>query len=1026
MRMLGYVLSLLLVLLLGSHAQARVWLETGRDVKLEGQLLANPDLERVANGQAEGWFGWEAGYQIDEQVKRSGRFSALCIPSEPGKQYGIGQTVVLNQEKPTPLLARAWSRAEQVSGAPDSNYSLYLDLEYTDGTPLWGQVSPFATGTHDWQQATVLVMPAKPIKSVNVYGIFRSHSGKAWFDDFDLYEIGGAGQFDLLPALGKIPAGKPAWGKLSFGAGQTLFVDPKSGAMSLDDERLGGLILRDVATDSAFILPELAVTQTSEGVKLSGKVQELNLEIEATVKAAQGAVRLDATVHDMAGHDRAITVYLALPVPEAAWIWCENPRRSHLATEKATCGTFCRVGVGANDLASLYPFAPVCNENQGIALGAPISVPRLARFAFDGQRQVLYGAFDLGLSQATAKFPSAASFSVLLYDFDQQWRFRSALLRYYELNADAFTRRVQKQGIWMPFMDIAAVSGWEDFGFQFQEGAPNPAFDEAHGIYSFPYIEPMSFWMPMPKEMPREEAEALKLLDRLAAEGNQRAIATKSSGIYGPDGRLAMDFQDTPWCDGALFLLNCDPDLPAPPDAPVTQYMVHEATLNRVLSDKAGMVGWNPYGAGFEIVDNEGIKDSRCAKCVRQPGAEPMGLSQTVTLSQQAPRPLVATAWSKAEGVTGEKGSDYSLYLDLTYRDGDHQWGQVASFDTGTHDWQQVTVRFEPTKPLAAASVHLLFRGNMYGTVWFDDISVREEGNEKELARDGSFDAPPTPVEIDGLYLDSFEMAATLRNYRREHFASADLPLVFDRSGTLCEMGHFMAMELANHVAEILHQRGKLLFANAVFHNFPWPAGCMDVFGTETNWNPGGTWRPNSDEQMLYWRAMCYQRPYLTLQNTNFDQFSYEMTERYLARCSAYGVLPSFFSPDASTGVYWSRPELYNRDRDLFKRYIPVVRQMAEAGWQPLTWAEAGDPELWVERFGDGDEVFLTVFNPTDAPKEARVVVNLAQLGLKGTCSASLLLPEERELGEVVAGAEWTWRGQLGPEQLAVVKLARR
>ncbi len=1015
----------LVLLAVAGEAQARTWLESTGEARLEAQLLENPGLEAVADGLAADWSGWDEGkYELDAQVSHSGDHSARCVGADQTKQYGVGQTVVLEQQRPTPLVARAWSKAEGVSGTPDNNYSLYLDLEYMDGTPLWGQVTPFSTGTHDWQQVTVVVMPARPVRSVNVYGIFRSHAGRAWFDDFELYEMGGAGQFDLSPAVGTVPEGAGPWEKMDLGRGRSLFVDTKTGAISLDGRRLGGLVVRDVAAGSGFVLPELAVSRQDEGLLLKGVVEGLDLALEASLKVEDGAARLDGTVRDGTGRDRAVTVYLALPVEEAEWAWCQDPRRSYPATSEATCANFRRSGAGAVGLHSHYPFAPICGPEAGLCVGAPISVPRLARFAYDPRHRVLYAAFDLGLSQATAKFPGAASFSAVVYSFDPLWRFRSALLRYYGLNGDAFTRRVAKQGIWMPFVDIATVDGWEDFGFQFQEGAPNPAFDEEHGIYSFPYIEPMSFWMAMPEDMPREDEEAMKLLRRLASEGNNRASATLSSGVWGPGGRLAYAFENAPWCNGAVFLLNPDPDLPGIEGAPVTQFQVHQGTLTRILENRVGAAGWGAYGAGHEIVQGEGRDGSRCARCVRVPGAQPMGLHRDVRLDQKEPRPFVATAWSKAEDVSGDQAGDYSLYMDVMYADGGHLWGRAAGFETGSHDWQQVTVRVEPEKPVRNVALHLLLRGERYGKVWFDDVSLREEGRQEELVKDGGFEAPAVKVKIDGLYLDSFEMAATLMSYRREHFASADIPLVFDRGGQVCQLGHFLAMELAMNVADTMHAQDRLMFANAALHAWPWPAGCLDVFGTETNWMRGGKYAPDTDEQMLYWRAMCYQRPYLTLQNTEFENFPHEVVELYFQRCCYYGVLPSFFSHDASTKVYWNRPELYNRDRDLFRKYQPVIRRIAEAGWEPITWAKTDDEDVWVERYGDGDEVFLAVFNNAAEAREAEVAVDLAGLAGGRACRAEVLLPEAGDLGKA-EGPEWRWKAELEPGEVAVLRLGQ-
>jgi hypothetical protein len=91
-----------------------------------------------------------------------------------------------------------------------------------------------------------------------------------------------------------------------------------------------------------------------------------------------------------------------------------------------------------------------------------------------------------------------------------------------------------------------------------------------------------------------------------------------------------------------------------------------------------------------------------------------------------------------------------------------------------------------------------------------------------------------------------------------------------------------------------------------------------------------------------------------------------------MKRCLAYGMFPGFFSHNASEGHYFSQPRLYNRDRDLFKKYVPLCKTVAEAGWQPITRAQSNDPKVYVERFG---EKYLTVFN--DSGRQTEVAITL-------------------------------------------------
>jgi hypothetical protein len=51
---------------------------------------------------------------------------------------------------------------------------------------------------------------------------------------------------------------------------------------------------------------------------------------------------------------------------------------------------------------------------------------------------------------------------------------------------------------------------------------------------------------------------------------------------------------------------------------------------------------------------------------------------------------------------------------------------------------------------------------------------------------------------------------------------------------------------------------------------------------------------------------------------------------------------------------YFSNASLYNRDRPVFKKYVPILRAINRAGWQPVTYARVlDDMAVFVERWGD-------------------------------------------------------------------------
>jgi hypothetical protein len=127
-----------------------------------------------------------AAFTDDKQTEaKVGKGLVLRWAAELLSQTALGaaQYVAVNQTKPAPLAIEGFSKADKVSGGKDSNYSLYVDLTFQDGTNLWGQTATFDTGSHDWQQSRFIIKADKPIKGANVHLLFRNHRGTVWFRD---------------------------------------------------------------------------------------------------------------------------------------------------------------------------------------------------------------------------------------------------------------------------------------------------------------------------------------------------------------------------------------------------------------------------------------------------------------------------------------------------------------------------------------------------------------------------------------------------------------------------------------------------------------------------------------------------------------------------------------------------------------------------------------------------------------------------------------------------------------------------
>ncbi|KKL71609.1 hypothetical protein LCGC14_2093190, partial [marine sediment metagenome] len=430
-------------------------------------------------------------------------------------QRGAGQTVELNQETPRPIHATGWSKAVAVTGSPDLDYSIYLDLTFTDGTHLWGRAAPFSIGTHDWEFRQVVVIPEKPVRTVSFYVLLRGHGGKARFRDLRLSEY-------AVPSTASVFDG--------------CAVLPK-------DDLPEGFQIRDVAKETDFFRIE---------------TESLDLKLDCRETEGEGATFFDVTLSSLGDKDRAVTLYYTIPLGRENLRWLEDPRRDVPVAPRREYINATNYRVGANGRLSRYPFAAVADRQQGVGLGIDMSRPAFFRVGYNSGTGELFLAYDIGL---TREKPTARV-RFCKFAFEPQWGFRAALARFYELFPDHFRCRTPEQGLWMPFARISQVEDWEDFGFRFKEGSNETAWDDAHGILTFRYTEPMTWWMPMGPNLPRTTEAAEAEVRRLAEENNDaRAKALLAAGFRDPDNRLVAQFRDTPWCNGAAWSMNSMPGI---------------------------------------------------------------------------------------------------------------------------------------------------------------------------------------------------------------------------------------------------------------------------------------------------------------------------------------------------------------------------------------------------------------------------------------------------------------------------------
>jgi hypothetical protein len=825
---------------------------------VEANRVANGGFEAGGASTADGWTSYLGGYAVDTAVTFSGSRS-LRLHNPSGGGQGAWQNIQLGQTEPHRVHVGAWSRADGVAGQVGSNYSVYIDITYADGTKLFGQTLNFDAGTHDWQYRERSFQAIKPISSLRVYCLLRNtNTGTAWFDGISVAESKANENglwLDGQPAARVADVEAPSVGGSAFVAtGDGLALSLKNGAvetLSLDGNGLtqaqstsGGIWVRDVQGESGWFHAGGSISATPQGAIQKSNVEPLGLNVTSTYTALDDRIHLHIDVSDTRNEDRAVTVYFALPMLDArapspaaqqdAWTWGDDVRGSrtpNFASDIELSNFVTQTGIGATGALSCYPWAGLWNGSHGIALAYPLSSPRIARFAYNPLTRYYFAAFDLGVS-ASSPTPNHATAELVLYRFDGRWGFRAASQGYMSRFPEAFTSRMPKElhGSWAAFSNLSPISNLADFGITVHETGrfDYAAADDALGVQTFRYLtEPWSNWiaLPDPSVDRTDYSQVMEYLNHLWQNGTvaerKAAEATLASGAFDPQALYryqAYEPDQVPWCtnpqgdDGGcvVFLHNADPSI-SEPGYPITR---------------------------AKLMWNEETK---------------------------------------------------------------------AAYQT---------------------------------------------------------------VQLEGEYLDSFLSRGETLDHRKSHWQVSATPPSFSAAP-----GHpvglplwFGTVAFTRWVAADVHAMNRLMMSNMVGPTVPFGYDLFDYLGIEINWTLSGQIVPAADSWLNYYRTLSGARPFALLMNGDFEVAALNGgVEQYFQVALFHGMWPSFFySFGANSSFYFDNPAWYNRDRPMFQKYIPLIRQVSTAGWQPITLARSSNPNVFVERYGAPPTTYFTLRNMTD------------------------------------------------------------
>lgn len=254
---------------------------------------------------------------------------------------------------------------------------------------------------------------------------------------------------------------------------------------------------------------------------------------------------------------------------------------------------------------------------------------------------------------------------------------------------------------------------------------------------------------------------------------------------------------------------------------------------------------------------------------------------------------------------------------------------------------------------------------------------------------------PAIKNDVDGVYFDSMEWNwHDDLNYREDHFRYTDYPLTFSAKVGRPAIWNFASeFEFMKKIGDEMHSQGKLAMGNGHGWN-PFAAANLDLFGAELSWYSTGD---HDTKALDFKRAISFQKPIVFLLNEGlndkaFTDAPYDGYEVYFEKLMAYGFFPSFFSTNASSNPYWKDPKKVENGRPFFKKYIPIIKQIAAAGWQPVTLATHNTEAVRIERFGEGDTLFFTIRNNGNSEAQCIVSLDLRALKIPAKFSAAELV----------------------------------
>jgi len=1026
----------------------KVWFDDISVEEMPANLLPNSAFESLSSGQISDWGAWHNGYTAAVGEGRGGSVAAkMSNPSGSG-EYGIYRSITLDRTTVKPLLLRGWSKADGVTGAPDSSYSLYADVTYSDNTHEWGLYAAFDSGTHNWQSKLLYINPVKPVKSVAVYALFKNRQGTVWFDNISLEELpahtasGVAMQKRDLAVTGteRVTNGTlqnatgstiDGWG--SFGHGYT--IEATGGRNGSRGVKLSNA----TSSDAAGIYQTLHLNQTtaklivfggwSKATNVSGDIgrgYSLYMDVfytDGTSQFAQTAPFRTGT-HDWEYGQlyfqpqkpvQTITVYGIFRDGHTGEVWFDDFSVKEISTEAA---------VFEDAVVTALPFQTgntytTLQSQDGLELS--LGERGVSSLKWNGAELASAGTasgflvrdhasdsdvytFERVVNSNAGSFSGIADGLDLALDASFE-----ALPKGIKVSGQLSDLSGSDRAVTLTFALPVNAEGWK-WG-DYVRGERTIHTGQAGNVYTnseIPDFEtgPLSIY-PMSAIYDPATGKGLSLgIDynkpthyRLDYNGSTKQLLITLELGLSPD---TANFPSAANFGFVIYGFDGEQGFRGAYD----KYMKLFPEFYQVRILDQGI--WMPFASISDIPDNEDFgfrfkegDDDPIDTAYANDNDILVFHYQELSSWWQSINPLlpktVATAESArdAAAALGEEKAQMAQAAAMRNSAGDPylQW-----LDTPWNVGALWMINANPDLPGDSNGYKMYF------------------SEDKMDARYNTTGPKP-----DGEYLDTLDGWPYTLNYNRDHFTYAIAPLVFSKVTKKPAIHRaFSSWEATTRLAGELHADGRYLMANGTPHSYSMYMPWLDAMGNERNWlGAGDTFNPDTDETLSKYRTLSGAKPYLMLQNTDFTKFSHAYMERYMEKLLFYGIFPSAFSATADNATnYWKNAMFYDRDRALFVKYVPIVKAVAEAGWKPLIRATADVPSVAIERYGQGDIVYLTLMNQGTNTVTSAIKIDRTAMGLGAVTTATEMIGNT-----AVSLVNDQFTITLQPDEVKVIKL---